>query len=755
MSHDSREDSFLENMILKMEVVVNKVVYLLLICSIAWSQQKTVEQRVDSVLSTMTLEEKIGQLNQYSGGFFTGVNRNRPNGSYEQLIREGKLGSLLNVFGAEQTRKLQRIAVEQSRTKIPLIFGLDVIHGFKTTFPVPLAEASTWDTAAVSLSARWQAMEASSAGIHWTFGPMVDIARDPRWGRIVEGSGEDPYLGSLMAAARVRGYQGSDLAANNTIVACAKHFAGYGGAEGGRDYNTVDMSERTFREVYLKPFKSAVDAGAGTFMASFNEIGGVPSSANHQLLTRILRDEWKFDGFVVSDWNSVGELIPHGVAKDLAQAAELGINAGVDMDMESDAYISNLKNLVSAGKVSLSTVDESVRRILRVKFRLGLFDDPYRYCDEEREKAQTRSKEIVTAARTMAAKSIVLLKNENEILPLKKNIGTVAVIGPLANSKRDPLGAWAAQGDAGDVVTVVEGITQKLSPNHVVYEQGCGITDSSKNGFASAVAAAKKADVAILVLGEAVTMSGEAYSRSRIDLPGVQQELAEAICAAGKPVIVVLMNGRPLAVPWIVEHANALVEAWFLGVQSGNAIADVLFGEVNPSGKLPVTFPRVVGQIPIYYNHKNTGRPGDPRNHYTSGYFDLDNTPLFPFGFGLSYSKFEYSHLALSTPSMRIDGGVTASVEVKNSGTRTGEEVVQFYIRDLVGSVTRPVKELKEFSRVVLRPGETKKIEFTITPEHLKFYTLDMKFTLEPGDFVLYAGGNSRDVLEIPFTVVQ
>lgn len=738
-----------------MEVVVNKVVYLLLICSMAWSQQKTVEQRVDSVLSTMTLEEKIGQLNQYSGGFYTGVNKNRPNGSYEQLIREGKLGSLLNVFGAEQTRKLQDIAVEQSRTKIPLIFGLDVIHGFKTTFPVPLAEASTWDTAAVALSARWQAIEASSAGIHWTFGPMVDIARDPRWGRIVEGSGEDPYLGSLMAAARVRGYQGSDLAANNTIVACVKHFAGYGGAEGGRDYNTVDMSERTFREVYLKPFKSAVDAGAGTLMASFNEIGGVPSSANHQLLTRILRDEWKFGGFVVSDWNSVGELIPHGVAKDLAQAAELGINAGVDMDMESDAYISSLKNLVSAGKVSLSTVDESVRRILRIKFRLGLFDDPYKYCDAAREKAQTRSKEIVTAARTMAAKSIVLLKNENEILPLKKNIGTVAVIGPLAGSKRDPLGAWAAQGDTVDVITVVEGITQKLSATHVLYAQGCGITDSSKNGFASAVAAAKKADVTILVLGEAVTMSGEAYSRSRIDLPGVQQELAEAVCAAGKPVIVVLMNGRPLAVPWIVEHANALVEAWFLGVQSGNAIADVLFGEVNPSGKLPVTFPRAVGQIPIYYNHKNTGRPGDPRNHYTSGYFDLNNTPLFPFGFGLSYSKFEYSHLTLSTPSMKMDGSVMASVEVKNSGTRTGEEVVQFYSRDLVGSVTRPVKELKGFSRVVLQPGETKKIEFTITPEHLKFYTLDMKFTLEPGDFVLYAGGNSRDVLEIPFTVIQ
>ena len=738
-----------------MEDVVNKVLYLLLICSIAWSQEKTVEQRVDSVLSTMTLEEKIGQLNQYSGGFFTGVNKNRPNGSYEQLIREGKLGSLLNVFGAEQTRKMQRVAVEESRTKIPLIFGLDVIHGFKTTFPVPLAEASTWDTSAVALSARWQAIEASSAGIHWTFGPMVDIARDPRWGRIVEGSGEDPYLGSLMAAARVRGYQGGDLAANNTIVACAKHFAGYGDAEGGRDYNTVDMSERTFREVYLKPFQSAVEAGAGTLMASFNEIGGVPSSANHQLLTRILRDEWKFDGFVVSDWNSVGELIQHGVANDLAQAAELGINAGVDMDMESDAYISSLKNLVSAGKVSPSTVDESVRRILRVKFRLGLFDDPYRYCDAAREKAQTRSKEIVSATRTMAAKSIVLLKNDGDILPLKKNIGTVAVIGPLASSQRDPLGAWAAQGDAGDVVTVVEGITQKLSTAHVLYAEGCGITDSSKNGFATAVGVAKKADVAILVLGEAVTMSGEAYSRSRIDLPGVQQELAEAICAAGKPVIVVLMNGRPLAVPWIAEHATALVEAWFLGVQSGNAIADVLFGEVNPSGKLPVTFPRAVGQIPIYYNHKNTGRPCDPHNHYTSGYLDLDNTPLFPFGFGLSYSKFEYSHLTLSAPSMKMDGSVTATVEVKNSGTRTCEEVVQFYIRDLVGSVTRPVKELKGFSRVVLQPGETKKIEFTITPEHLKFYTLDMMFTLEPGDFVLYVGGNSRDVLEIPFTVVQ
>jgi beta-glucosidase len=755
MSHDGRGGFSLENMILKMEVVVNKVVYLLLLCSVAWSEQKTVEQRVDSVLSKMTLDEKIGQLNQYSGGFFTGVNRNRPNGSYEQLIREGKLGSLLNVFGAEQTRRMQRMAVEQSRAKIPLLFGLDVIHGFKTTFPVPLAEASTWDTAIVALSAHWQAIEASAAGIHWTFGPMVDIARDPRWGRIVEGSGEDPYLGSLMAAAHVHGYQGSDLAAGDAIVACAKHFAGYGGAEGGRDYNTVDMSERTFREVYLKPFKSAVDAGAGTFMASFNEIGGVPSSANHQLLTGILRDEWKFDGFVVSDWNSVGELIPHGVAKDLAQAAELGINAGLDMDMESDAYIVNLKQLVTAGKVSQNTIDESVRRILRLKFRLGLFDNPYKYCDVVRESTQTRSNEIVHAARTVAGKSIVLLKNDRNILPFTKNIGTLAVIGPLANSKKDPLGAWAAQGDSADVVTVVEGVAKKLSVKQVLYEQGCGITDSSRNGFAAAIAAASKADVVLLVLGESLTMSGEAYSRSRLDLPGVQQELAEAVCAVGKPVIVVLMNGRPLAVPWIAEHANALVEAWFLGVQSGNAIADVLFGDVNPSGKLPVTFPRAVGQIPVYYNHKNTGRPGDPANHYTSAYFDLENTPLFPFGFGLSYSIFEYSHLALSASSMKKDGSITASVEVKNSSTRSGEEVVQFYIRDLVGSVTRPVKELKGFSRVVLQPGETKKVEFIITPEKLKFYTLDMTFALEPGEFTLFAGGNSRDVLEVPFTVVQ
>ncbi|MCX6136606.1 MAG: beta-glucosidase BglX [Ignavibacteriales bacterium] len=734
---------------------MHKICILLLIYSIAWSQQRSLDARIDSVLSKMTLDEKIGQLNQYSGGFFTGVNKNRLSGSYEQLIREGKVGSLLNVFGSEQTRKMQRIAVEQSRAKIPLIFGLDVIHGCKTTFPVPLAEASTWDTAAVALSARWQAIEASSAGIHWTFGPMVDIARDPRWGRIVEGSGEDPYLGSLMAAARVRGYQGGDLAANNTIVACAKHFAGYGGAEGGRDYNTVDMSERTFREVYLKPFKSAVDAGAGTLMASFNEIGGVPSSANHQLLTRILRDEWKFDGFVVSDWNSVGELIPHGAAKDLAQAAELGINAGVDMDMESDAYIASLKNLVNSGKVSQNTIDESVRRILRIKFRLGLFEDPYKYCDAAREKAQTRSKEIISAARMIAGKSIVLLKNDGEILPLKKSIGTVAIIGPLANSKRDPLGAWAQQGDSGDVVTVVEGVRQKLSAAQVLYEQGCGITDSSKNGFAAAVAVAKKADVVLLVLGESLAMSGEAYSRSRLDLPGVQEELAEAVCAAGKPVIVILMNGRPLAVPWIVEHSNALIEAWFLGVQSGNAVADVLFGSVNPSGKLPVTFPRSVGQIPLYYNNKNTGRPGDPRNHYTSAYFDLENTPLFPFGFGLSYSKFEYSHLTLNVSSMTMDGSLTASVDVRNSGTRAGEEVVQFYIRDLVGSVTRPVKELKGFSKVALRPGETKKVEFVIMPEHLKFYTLDMTYAIEPGEFMLFAGGNSRDVLEVPFTVTQ
>lgn len=735
---------------------MKKFILLIFIYSISFAQKKTIEQRVDSVLALMNLEEKVGQLVQYSGGWDTGTQTSRPREGHVELIRKGKIGSVLNVFGADETKKIQKVAVEESRLKIPLIFGLDVIHGFRATFPIPLAEASSWNPSLVEKSARWQAIEASSAGIHWTFNPMVDIARDPRWGRIMEGSGEDPYLGSLMAVARVKGYQGKDLSANNTIAACIKHFAGYGGAEGGRDYNTVDFSERTFREVYLRPFQAAVNAGAATLMASFNEVGGVPSSASNFLQTKILRNEWKFDGFVVSDWNSVGELIPHGVAKDLKQAAMLGINAGVDMDMEANAYNNHLVELVTEGKVSEKTIDESVRRILRIKFRLGLFDDPYKYCDSEREKNTIMSKQIVQATLQTAREAMVLLKNKNSLLPLKKDLKKIAVIGPLANSKDDPLGGWSQQGNANDVVTVLEGIKNKLGKStEVSYEAGCTILGEEKNGFEKAVELVKASDVAIVVVGESRNMAGEASSRANIDLPGIQESFVKAIQKTGKPVVVVLMNGRPLTIPWIQENVSAVLETWYLGIQAGNAIADVLFGDYNPSGKLPVTFPRYVGQIPIYYNHKNTGRPYNPNDHYTSYYQDLENTPLYPFGYGLSYTTFNYSNLSLNKNKIKKNESLKVSVNVKNSGSIDGEEVVQLYIRDLVGSVTRPVKELKDFSKIFLKAGETKKVEFAITPEKLKFYNINMKFVVEPGDFKVFVGTNSEDVKEASFSVVD
>jgi len=717
---------------------------------------KTNEQRVDSVLSLMTQDEKIGQLVQFSGGWDTGAQSTKPKTGSEELIAQGKIGSFLNIIGAQTTKDLQKIAVEKSRMKIPLIFGLDVIHGFRTTFPVPLAEASSWDPALVQKSARMQAIEASSAGIHWTFNPMVDIARDPRWGRIVEGSGEDPFLGSSMSAARVKGYQGNDLSANNTIAACLKHFAGYGGAEGGRDYNTVDFSERTFRDVYLKPFKAGVDAGAATLMASFNEIGGVPSSSNRQLLTNILRDEWKFDGFVVSDWNSIGELIPHGVAKDLKQAGELAINAGLDMDMEASAYTKHLGELIAEGKVSMQTVDESVRRVLRIKFRLGLFDDPYKYCDTEREKNSVLTKEMRDVSHESAQKSIVLLKNENELLPLVKGKKKIAVIGPLGNSTLDPLGPWNQQGDAKQVVSLLQGIKNKLGGDaKIIFEEGCSLSGNEKDRFPKAVEAANQSDIVILAVGESLDMSGEARSRATLDLPGVQQELAEEIYKTGKPIIAVVMNGRPLTITWLNEHVSSILETWFLGVEAGNAIADVLFGDFNPSGKLPVTFPKYVGQVPMYYNHKNSGRPHNPKDNYTSYYFDYSNSPLYPFGYGLSYTKFLYSNLKLSAKKISTSDQLNISVDVKNNGLYDGDEVVQLYVRDLVGSVTRPVKELKGFQKISIKKGETKKVEFTLTNEDLKFYNLDMNFVSEPGMFNVFVGTNSVECLEDEFELTN
>lgn len=719
------------------------------------SEELIISNRVDSVLALMTLEEKIGQLNQLSYGIGWGptVKVSVPD-EYKELIRDGKIGSFLNAIGAEFTYELQKIAVQESRLKIPLLFGLDVIHGFKTTFPVPLGEAATWEPELIEKSAHYQALEAASAGIHWTFSPMVDIARDPRWGRIMEGSGEDTYLGSLMSAARVRGYQGN--LSNENIIACVKHYAGYGAAEGGRDYNTVDISERTLRDIYLPPFKAAIDAGVETVMASFNEIGGIPSSGNKYLLNDILRNEWKFKGFVVSDWNSIGEMINHGFASDLKNAGEISMNAGLDMDMESRSYITYLKDLVDEGKVKESDIDESVKRILRVKFLLGLFDDPFRYCSKEREHNNIMTDEIKLAALDVARRSFVLLKNENNILPLSKSYEKIAVIGPLANSKIDPLGEWNALGIKEDVISVLEGLRNYVgNKSEILYAEGCKISDASKDGFNEAVDIANLADVIILCIGESRSMTGEAYSRSSLDLPGVQEDLARELLKTGKPIVVVLMNGRPLSIDWLNNNTDAILETWFAGTMTGDAVAQVLFGNYNPSGKLPVTFPRTVGQVPIYYNHKNTGRPGNENNRYTSKYLDLPLTPLYPFGYGLSYTNFNYSDLSLGKNKISSNDQLKIKVNVKNTGSYDGEEVVQLYIQDLVGSVTRPVKELKRFQKIFLKKGEDKTVEFAISERDLRFTAVDMNFKSEPGMFKIYVGTNSADCLESEFELIE
>jgi beta-glucosidase len=650
--------------------------------------------------------------------------------------------------------ELQRIAVEQSRLKVPLLFAFDVIHGYRTVFPVPLGEASSWDQVAIERAASVAAAEAASAGVKWTFAPMVDIARDPRWGRIVEGSGEDPYLGSVMARARVRGFQGRDYSAPDRVVACAKHWVAYGAAEAGRDYNTVDLSERTLREVYFPPFKAALDAGVGTFMSAFNDINGVPASANPYTLTKVLREEWKFDGIVVSDYESVRELINHGLAVDDADAARYGLSAGVDMEMVSRTYNKNIPQLLKEGKISQTVIDEAVRRVLRIKYRLGLFEKPY--ADEARESAVISSRENLAAAREIAARSIVLLKNDRETLPLGKELRSIAVIGPLADSQKDVLGSWTGDGRPEDAVTLLAGIKAKVSPRTTVtHAKGVEIAGDSTEGIVEAAQLASRSDVAILAVGESAEMSGEAASRSSLDLPGRQLELVKAVIAAGKPTVVVLMNGRPLTINWVAENAPAIVETWFAGTQAGHAIADVLFGDVNPGGKLPVTFPRAVGQIPLTYNYKNTGRPPDPNNKYTSKYLDVPVTPLYPFGYGLSYTRFRVANLQLSAQRIRPDGRLTVSVEVENIGSRAGDEVVQLYIRDVAASVTRPVKELRGFERVTLRPGEKRRVELSLGPEHLGFYNRDMRFVVEPGAFKVFAGNSSVDLLEASFDVVD
>jgi beta-glucosidase len=655
------------------------------------------------------------------------------------------------VRGAQRTNELQRIALTESRLKIPLIFGFDVIHGYRTIFPIPLGEAASWDPATVERAASIAAAETRAAGVHWTFAPMVDIARDPRWGRITEGSGEDPYLGSLMARARVRGFQGTDYSANNKVVACAKHWVAYGAAEAGRDYNTTDVSETTLREVYFPPFKAAVEAGVGTFMSAFNDLNGVPASANPFTLTDVLRGEWKFDGFVVSDYTSVEELIKHGLAANEADAAREALNAGVDMEMVSRLYNKHGGELLKERKLSQQTIDEAVRRILRIKFRLGLFDKPY--ADETLERIAIFNSTNLAAAREIAARSIVLLKNDHNVLPLDKSVRSIALIGPLADSRQDMLGSWNGDGKPEDAVTLLQGLKAKVPQTTINYAKGCEINGDNVDGFNAAVSAAKDSDVAIIAVGESADMSGEAASRSSLDLPGRQLDLVKAVQATGKPTVVVLMNGRPLTINWIAENTPAILETWFAGTQAGNAIADVLFGDVNPGGKLPVTFPRSVGQIPLYYNHKNTGRPPEANNKYTSKYLDVAWTPLFPFGYGLSYTQFKITNLQLSVQRIPLNGRLTVTVDVENTGKRAGDEVVQLYIRDTAASVTRPVKELEGFQRITLAAGEKRRVEFTLTAEQLGFWNRQMRFTVEPGEFKVMVGSNSEQLIESKFEI--
>jgi beta-glucosidase len=715
------------------------------------AQQKSIDQKVDSVLRLMTLEEKIGQMNQYSSDF-AATGPITKDGDKQNQICKGMIGSFLNVTGAERTRALQEIAM-QSRLKIPLLFGQDVIHGYRTTFPIPLAEAASWDLPAIELSARIAATEATAVGIHWIFAPMVDIARDPRWGRVMEGAGEDPYLGSAIAAARVKGFQGKGFGNTDAVMACVKHFAAYGAAVGGRDYNSVDMSLRQLHEIYLPPFKAAAEAGAATFMNSFNDLNGVPATGNAYLQRDILKKQWGFKGFVVSDWGSVGEMINHGYAKDNYEAAILASIAGSDMDMESRSYINHLSKAVKDSKVKGSVIDEAVRRILKKKFEMGLFDNPFKYCNTEKEKAQWNNTTHLDAAKDMARKSIVLLKNEN-ILPIGKlsvkdsEFRRIALIGPLVKSVKEHLGFWSFdwEDDTARITTLYDAVEKKVSADtKLLYAKGCNINDTSRARFTEAIQTASLSDIAIIYAGEERAMTGEARSKSNIHLPGVQEELIKAVMATGKPVVVIIGAGRPLIFNWTADNVPAILYTWWLGTKGAEAIADVLFGDYNPSGKLPMSFPRTEGQIPVYYNYYKTGRPAasDSDNNYVSAYTDLLNSPKFPFGYGLSYSLFTYSDIKLNASSFRPGQTITASVLLTNSGKYDGRETVQLYIQDLFGSVVRPVKELKGFQQIFLKAGENREVKFSISANDLKFYNDKLRYIFEPGNFKLFIGTSS------------
>ncbi|MBS1653246.1 MAG: beta-glucosidase BglX [Bacteroidetes bacterium] len=737
-----------------------------------YAQQKPAKSKIDernafitNLMSKMTIDEKIGQLNlATSGTIHTGEATSSDIG---KKIIEGKVGGILNLDSAVRIREVQKVAVTESRLKIPLIFGMDVIHGYKTTFPIPLALASSWDMSLIEKSARIAAQEASADGICWTYSPMVDIARDPRWGRIAEGSGEDVYLGSRAAEAYIRGYQGNDLSKNNTILSCVKHFALYGAAEAGRDYNTTDMSLNRMYNEYLPPYKAAIDAGAGSVMSSFNDINGVPATANRWLMTDLLRTQWHFKGFVVTDFTAINELVQHGLG-DLQTVAARALHAGIDMDMVGESYLTTLKKSLKEGKVTEAEINQACRRILEAKYDLGLFQDPYKYCDPKRAATELTTPENLKAAREIAAQTFVLLKNDNQLLPLKKDM-KIALVGPLANSRFDMAGTWAVGADHSKSVTVLQGFQNALGNTATIkYAKGCNLVDD-KNldswitwGTSAidpdktpeqlkeeAIGIAKESDVVVAVMGEGAEMTGESSSRSDISLPGNQEAFLKELVKTGKPVVLVLFTGRPLTIGWEKENIPSILNVWFGGTEAGNAVADVVFGAVNPSGKLPVTFPQNVGQVPFYYNHKNTGRPlaeGKWFQKYRSNYLDVSNDPLYPFGYGLSYTTFNYSDFTLNKKRLKGNETLKASITVKNTGNYDGAEVVQLYIRDMVGSITRPVEELKSFQKIWLKAGESKTVSFDITPADLKFYNENLKYDWEAGDFEIMIGGNSKDV---------
>ena len=735
----------------------------------SFSGDKNIERRVDSVLQLMTLEEKVGQMAQYSCNW--DVTGPVMTGDYETLLKQGLVGSLFNVYTVDGVRKMQEMALSESRLKIPVLFGYDVVHGYRTIFPMPLAESCSWDLERMRKSAAIAADEASASGIAWTFAPMVDISRDARWGRVSEGNGEDPFLGSAIAQAMIRGYQGKDMSANNEIMACVKHFALYGAGEAGRDYNTVDMSRNRMFNEYFPPYKAAVEAGVGSAMTSFNEIDGVPATANHWLLTDVLRNQWGFDGFVVTDYTAISEMIDHGIG-DLQEVSARALTAGTDMDMVADGFIGTLEKSLKEGKVTEADIDKACRRILEAKYKLGLFANPYKYCDVKRAEKEVFTPEHRSIARQIATETFVLLKNQDNLLPLQRK-GNIALIGPLANTRANMPGTWSVAATADRYSTLLEGFKNAVgSKANILYAQGSNLmydadyqTRATMFGrelprgndqelLDEALKVAAQADVIVAALGESSEMSGESSSRSELEMPDAQRHLLEALLKTGKPVVLVLFSGRPVVLTWEDKHVPAILNVWFGGSEAADAIADVVFGDVCPSGKLTTTFPQNVGQLPMAYNHKNTGRPlkeGKWFEKFRSNYLDVSNDPLYPFGYGLSYTTFRYSDITLSSKQLNADGKLTASVTVTNTGNYDADEIVQLYIRDLVGSITRPVKELKGFERIHLKKGESKQVTFTITPELLKFYNYDIQYVYEPGEFHVMIGPNSRDVKTTSF----